>query len=222
MAMVKIFWRVWNVIVRTEETESVLIWLFPPLSGVTAMISAWTSNLPLYQIMFWGFGVAFFALGLIANILIMQKKNSVKNKIAIRDCTLPEGPFIRDNDLALRFAFRIKSYAEREIYFKVKRIHFTIEGRAPINSELPDIVHILQAQSEEHMGGPLIEKIEKKPVLFGALDMEIIYGPSRNNLCFQWTYQGDIGLHIKPAKTGGGSVYTELAHNIIEHKRVAA
>lgn len=220
--MLKFLWRIWNVIVRTEETQSVLLWLFPPLSGIVAVVSACISNLPIYQIMFWGLGVAFFTIGILTNIIILHRQNTVRNKLSINSIALGEGPFVRENNIGLRFTFKIKSHANRDIYFRIKRINLVIEGRTPTKYQIPEMVSILQARAEETVGGPFIDDIEKKPLLDGNLEMEIMYGPASDNLCFKWFYNGDIGILFGPLKNGEGRVYVQLAHNSIEHTRIAA
>lgn len=186
------------------------------------MINAVFHELPLYQVWFWSFGVAFFSLGIVVNAVIWQRKSTVKNKLAIKSISLLEGPLVNKTDIGLRFAFNIRSYADREVYFEIKRISLIVEGRAPTRYDLPDMIVILQAQAEETVSGPFINKIEKKSVLNGILDMTIIYGPKEDNLCFEWSYNGEIGILFGPPKNGEVKVWMQLAHNSIEHKRAAA
>ena len=204
---------------RTEETQSVVLWLIPSAATIFTAAKAYMSGLPWHLIMFYGSGVFAFVAASIYFLSERQIRSTVKGRIALIGFQVKQIYKVENSyGHVVVPQFNLKSHADKEIYFKIKRMDVSLDGKVNQEKFINPISFLMQPKSDQCVYASGIPNIELKEHILGKLDMEILYGSSKEYMPFLWEYRGTLELIMIPESDKQGKSTSRCIDEYSDHR----
>jgi hypothetical protein len=192
--------RIWQSIVRVEETQGVLLWLLSPLGGSAAMISAYVNDLPWYQILFWGAGVFAFLIHGLFQAWQWRQRTTVFEKLRLENAIITDvvQPSEDSPIFGIATQYLMHNAADVPVYFELVRAAVSIEGAVNAGAPVERGVYVLQPHSNMNINAAAIHGLRKKEQLAGTASFSIAYGTAKDTLRYVLDHDGALTLYIVP------------------------
>ncbi len=178
--------------------------------------------------------VGTFAFAMMSYYFILQvrKLTSVYQQISVENILINEVSIVVSKDTyklekltSLALGCNVRNHSDQIIFLKLRRASYSMQGRTPASDPV-DQINIVQAKSVQSFALATFPDIELLgrigETLDGHIDLEFIYGPSKENLCYVFRYEGEPHLGIQyflDKKQGQVKILSTIKQ--IEHAKLA-
>lgn len=201
----RIFKTLWEIIKFPADLQGLLTAI--GLGSVVGGVTAWIAT-ALGERGHWVIIAALAALALILAIwllaLVLYRKTSTFQQVRVTQIApMPQGTGnAPDGSFAVTFSLELFNRSERNIFYKIKRCNQSIQGKSPSENNLDPNVNVVQPNSSNSIVLATVDGIDRKKPVKGNIEVEFLYGASKDRLSYLFAYISEPVLIINETNDG--------------------
>jgi hypothetical protein len=209
-------WRVWDFILFA------IPFVLPPGAGGMTAYSAWLENEPSHLILLYSLAAfCLCAVAIAAVHYVIRHRVLFERLRYARTEPIMVQPDLEKKTVGIFFKCSLQNMSlTRSMYVSVKRADLRLQGRVHPEPTHLDKVIIVPAFSDFSIASAAVPEVDTSKEIRGRMEVEILYGPSPDDLPYLLEYDIDANIDIRKLTLEGGQLIFAAPVKKYLHRRV--